>query len=121
MIAGCGGLPTVSGMLLDNPWQRRSETGRRSQAYHLVVMTPLSGRITQLPVCATYLKVIDAPPNRTPAMFDVVDSVTSSNSLTIDAQNRPSSAIKFPATQKRRQGDESTALVPWRAVHGCTA
>ncbi|MFM0633021.1 hypothetical protein, partial [Paraburkholderia xenovorans] len=67
---------------------------------HLVVMTPLSGRITRLPACATYLKVIDAPPNRTPAMFDVVDSATSSNALIIDAQNRPSSTIKFPATSK---------------------
>src|ERR1700694_2767933 len=40
-------------------------------------------------------------------------------SLPIEAQNRFSSAIKFPDTQKRRQRDESTALVPWRAVHGC--
>lgn len=64
----------------------------------VVVETPLSGRIRTSPACSTHRNVIEAPPRRTPGMFDVVDWVTSSNSLFIEPQNVLPSTISFPAT-----------------------
>lgn len=57
-----------------------------------MAVTPLSGRMWTSLECTTHLNVIDAPPNRTPGMLDVVVCVTSSNSLSIE---EPKSSMAY--------------------------